>query len=57
MYSQRSPSGFGAFHLAVLSVAARFFDREAWTDNLLNQEEAVVCKLMRELQDPPLTRQ
>ena len=38
--SQRSPSGFGAFHLAVLSIAARFFDRDAWPENLLAAEDA-----------------
>ena len=41
--NQRSPSSFGAFHLAVLSVAARFFDHDAWTDRVSSQEEAVKC--------------
>ncbi|EIW73176.1 hypothetical protein M231_07444 [Tremella mesenterica] len=38
----RSPSGFGALHLSVLSVAARFFDRQAWFDNLLDGSETQV---------------
>ncbi|KAL7420503.1 hypothetical protein Q5752_004453 [Cryptotrichosporon argae] len=28
----RSATGFGAFHLAVLSLAARFFERDAWAN-------------------------
>ncbi|WWD22817.1 hypothetical protein CI109_107311 [Kwoniella shandongensis] len=29
-----SPSGFGAFHLATLSAAARFFDKDSWTESV-----------------------
>ncbi len=36
---QRSPSGFGGFHFAVLSAAARFFERNAWVDMLVNKAE------------------
>ncbi|KAI9632114.1 nucleoporin Nup186/Nup192/Nup205 [Dioszegia hungarica] len=35
----RSPTGFGAFHLGVLSIAARFFDHDAWTGALINPNE------------------
>lgn len=35
----RSPSAFGAFHLAVLTVAARFFDRDAWQEAVLAEDE------------------
>lgn len=30
---QRSPTGFGAYHLSVLAVAAKFFD-QSWADHL-----------------------
>jgi nuclear pore complex protein Nup205 len=35
---QKSSSGFGAFHLAILSVAARFFDAEAWTEYVSEED-------------------
>lgn len=37
---QRTSNGFGALHLAVLSVAARFFDQSSWQDDLVNPDEA-----------------
>jgi nuclear pore complex protein Nup205 len=30
--SQRSSGGFGGYHLAVLAIAARFFDSQTWAD-------------------------
>jgi len=44
-FSQRSPSAFGAFHLSVLSIAARFLDHDAWTENAITPEEAVQGEL------------
>ncbi|WVW81644.1 hypothetical protein I302_103639 [Kwoniella bestiolae CBS 10118] len=29
-----SPTGFGAFHLATLATAARFFDKDSWADEV-----------------------
>jgi len=32
LIDQRSSGGFGGYHLAVLAVAARFFDAQTWAD-------------------------
>ena len=50
-----SSSGFGALHLAVLSVAARFLDPDAWMENLLRQEDAANCRRQSKLLDRLLT--
>ncbi|KAK4687817.1 hypothetical protein P7C73_g2307, partial [Tremellales sp. Uapishka_1] len=35
----RSPSGFGAYHLGVLALSAKFFDRDTWIDNVLLEDD------------------
>ncbi|ORY22986.1 nucleoporin Nup186/Nup192/Nup205 [Naematelia encephala] len=37
----RSSNGFGAFHLSVLAAAAGFFERAAWTENVLEESEII----------------
>ncbi|WRT63517.1 uncharacterized protein IL334_000422 [Kwoniella shivajii] len=40
-----SPSGFGAFHLATLAIAARFFDRDSWIEDVESQVESHIILL------------
>ncbi|OCF43796.1 nuclear pore complex protein Nup205 [Kwoniella heveanensis CBS 569] len=37
-----SPTGFGAFHLAALATAARFFDKDSWTDDSSAEESQIL---------------
>ncbi|WVQ93947.1 hypothetical protein IAU59_001025 [Kwoniella sp. CBS 9459] len=40
-----SPTGFGAFHLATLATAARFFDRDSWVDDASAAVESQILLL------------
>ena len=46
-----NPSAFGAFHMATLAVAARFFDADAWTSDLIDDTEANKAKLRPAVMD------
>ncbi|KAK8844631.1 hypothetical protein IAR55_006478 [Kwoniella newhampshirensis] len=40
-----SPSGFGAFHSAILSLAARFFDRDSWIEGVEDVSKVILAYL------------
>jgi hypothetical protein len=42
--AQRSSGGFGGYHMAVLALAARFFDSQTWADISVPSEEAAQGK-------------
>ncbi|WVR03296.1 hypothetical protein IAU60_000287 [Kwoniella sp. DSM 27419] len=40
-----SPTGFGAFHLAAMATAARFFDRDSWIEDVDSEAGAKILAL------------
>jgi nuclear pore complex protein Nup205 len=53
---KRSSGGFGGYHLAVLAIAARFFDSQTWADITVPANEVASSEL-RHLSLNKLTRE